>query len=183
MLAYAEIRYLHQLEYGELNSDVHFFRFWLEIPFLRKFGPKIQNCQFKLKSGTWAIQIMKIYNAELNGDFHFFSFLSRNTLFGQIWSKKWNCQFKLKFGTLSNSNIQNSKIMFTFSVLDRKYLSWVRLVQKIKIVSLSWNLVLRRIQICRIQCWCSLVLFLTGSTLFWQISSKNSKLLKVKFDI
>ena len=27
------------------------FSFQPEIPFLGKFGPKIQNCQFKLKSG------------------------------------------------------------------------------------------------------------------------------------
>ena len=30
------------------------FSFRPEIPFLGKFGPKIQNCQFKLKSGIYA---------------------------------------------------------------------------------------------------------------------------------
>ena len=29
-----------------------------------------------------------------------------------------NCQFKLKFGTYSNSNMQNSMVIFTFSVFD-----------------------------------------------------------------
>ena len=37
---------------AELNGDVHFFRFPSEIPSLGKFGPKIQNCQIKLKPGT-----------------------------------------------------------------------------------------------------------------------------------
>ena len=47
--------------------------------------------------------------------------------------------------------MQNSMIMFTFSVLDRKYSFWANLVQKSKIVSLSWNLVPRLTWICRIQ--------------------------------
>ena len=41
------------------------------------------------------------------------------------------------------------------------------MVQKIEIVNLSWNLVLRLIRICRIQGWCSLFLFLTRSTCCW----------------
>ena len=36
----------------ELNGVVHFFCFRPETPFLGKFGPKNQNCQFKLKFGT-----------------------------------------------------------------------------------------------------------------------------------
>ena len=50
-----------------------------------------------------------------------FLFYIGNTLFGQIWSKKSNCQFKLKFGTKTNPIIQNSMVVLTFSVLDRKY--------------------------------------------------------------
>ena len=41
---------------------------------------------------------------------------------------------------------------------------------------LKLYLLLSLIQVCRIQCWCSLFLFLTGNTLFGQIWSKNSKL-------
>ena len=51
--------------------------------------------------------------------------------------KYQNCQFKLKFANKSNSNMQNSMVMFTFSVFDWKYPFWVNSVQKIKIVSLS----------------------------------------------
>ena len=63
-----------------------------------------------------------------------------------------------------------------FAVLDQKYPFWVNLVQKIKIVSFSWNLVLRLIQICRTQWWCSLFPFSTGNSFFGQIWSQNSKL-------
>ena len=50
------------------------------------------------------------------------------------------------------------------SVFDWKYLFWVNLVQKQKIISLGQNFVPRLIQICRISWWCSLLLFLTGNT-------------------
>ena len=50
------------------------------------------------------------------------------------------------------------------SVFNWKYLFWVNLVQKLKIISLSWNFVPRLIQICRIPWWCSFFLFLTGNT-------------------
>ena len=43
--------------------------------------------------------------------------------------------------------MQNSVVVFSFSVLDRKNPFWANLVQKIKIVSLSWNLVPRLIRI------------------------------------
>ena len=35
------------------NAQVRFFRFQLKIPLLGKFGQKNQNCQFKLKFGTY----------------------------------------------------------------------------------------------------------------------------------
>ena len=78
--------------------------------------------------------------------------------------------------------MQNSMVIFTFSAFDRKYPFWENLVQKVKMVSLSWiliprfqleipfsnkfspvnqnclcwNLVLKLIRIWRIQWWCSL---------------------------
>ena len=63
-----------------------------------------------------------------------------------------------------NLNMQDSMVMFTFSVFDQKYPVWVNLVQKIKIVSLSRNLVPVLIWICRSQWWCSLFSFLTENT-------------------
>ena len=39
--------------YTEFNGAVYFFCFGLETPILGKFGPTNQNCQFKLKFGTY----------------------------------------------------------------------------------------------------------------------------------
>ena len=41
---------------------------------------------------------------------------------GKSGPKNQRCQFKLKFGTYSNSNMQNSVVVFTFSVLHGKRL-------------------------------------------------------------
>ena len=95
-----------------------------------------------------------------------FLFLNGNTLY----------QYKLKFGTYTNLNMHNSMVMFNFSVFDWKYPFWTNLVQKVKIISWSWNLVPRLIRICRIQWWCWIFLFLIGNALFGQIWSKKLKL-------
>ena len=106
-------------------------------------------------------------------EFHFLS---------KFGPKNQNCQSKLKFVTWANSNIQNSMLLFTFSVLERKHLFEENLVQKTKIGSLRWNLVSRLIQICRIQWWCLLFVFQSGNNLFGQIWSKKSNCqLKLKF--
>ena len=42
---------------------------------------------------------------------------------------------------------KNSMVIFTSSVFNRKYSFWEKLVQKIKIVSLCWNLVSKMISI------------------------------------
>ena len=49
----------------------------------------------------------------------------------------------MKFDTQTNSNMQNSMVMLIFFVFDLKYPFWTNLVQKIKIVSLRWNLIPR----------------------------------------
>ena len=64
-----------------------------------------------------------------------FSFSTGSTLFAQICSKMLKL-LKLKFESQSNSNMQNSLMLFTFFVFDRKCPFWANLVQKIKIVSL-----------------------------------------------
>ena len=76
-------------------------------------------------------------------------FLIRNTLFGQIWSKSQNYQFKLKFGSYTNSKMLNSIAVFPFFVFDQKCTFWANLVQKVKAISLGWNLVSILIRICR----------------------------------
>ena len=59
------------------------------------------------------------------------------------------------------------------SVFNWKYLFWVNLVQKLKIISLSWNFVPRLIQICRIPWWCSLFPFSTVDTFWGKFGLKN----------
>ena len=89
--------------------------------------------------------------------FTFFHFrLEIIPFLGKFGSKNQINQFKLKFGNYIDSNMQNSLVMFTFSVCDRKYPFWVNLVQKVKINSLSWNMVPTLIRIRRIQWRCSL---------------------------
>ena len=47
-------------EFAKFNVGVYFICFRLEIdPFLGKFGPKNNNCQFKLKIGTYTDSNMK----------------------------------------------------------------------------------------------------------------------------
>ena len=77
-----------------------------------------------------------------------FSVFEQKYPFGANLVQKNNFQFKLKFGTQINSNMHNSMVVFTFSVLEWEYHFWENLVQKVKIVSLSWNLLLILIQIC-----------------------------------
>ena len=48
----------------------------------------------------------------------------------KIGPKNENCQLKLKFGYYTNSNMQNSIMVFTFYVLEQKYSFWANLVQK-----------------------------------------------------
>ena len=60
-----------------------FFCFRPEIPFLDKFAPKQQNCQFKLNLVTRLIQICRI-----QWQCSPCLFYTGNTLFSQILSKK-----------------------------------------------------------------------------------------------
>ena len=61
--------------------------------------------------------------AEFN-DIHFFRFWLRLLLLGKSGPKDQNCQFKLKYGTHTNSNMQNSMVVFTFSFLYWKHPFW-----------------------------------------------------------
>ena len=69
----------------------------------------------------------------------------------------------MKFGTQTNSNIQNSMIIFTFSFSDQKY-PRSNLVQenKLSVQAEIW-LVPGLIRICRIQWRCSLFPISTGN--------------------
>ena len=93
--------------------------------------------------------------------------------------------FKMRF--LRSSKYSKTTVELTFttqkantcspwtdcSVFEWKYPFWVNLIQKPKIVSLSWNLVLRLIQICKIPWRCSFFLFSTRNTFLSKFDSKN----------
>ena len=78
-----------------------------------------------------------------------------------------------KFNIVSNHHRWMQK--HGFSVLDQKYPFWANLLQKIKIVSSSWNLVPRLIRVCRMKWCCSLFFILTVNTLFMQIWQKKNQ--------
>ena len=88
---------------------------------------------------------------------------------GKFGPKNQNYQFKLKFVTWTNSNMQNSIGVFIFLVFDQKCRFWANLVQKVKIISLSWNLVRKFGNLV-------LVSFSAGNTLFETIWSKKWKI-------
>ena len=95
----------------------HFFHFWLELPLLGKLGPKNQNCQFKLKFGTYT-------NSNKQNSVALFCFRPETLFLGKYGPKNQTCQFKLKFSTYINSDIQNSMVVFIFSVLYPKNPFW-----------------------------------------------------------
>ena len=117
----------------------------------------------------------------------------------QFWDKKrrqdiTNFSFKMFkiMRSLRSSKCLKTTVELTFttqkanacspwtacSVFDWKYLFWVSLVQKLnlsyqKTYHLSWNFVLRLIQIFIISWWCSLFLFLTGNTFCGKLGPKK----------
>ena len=67
------------------------------------------------------------------GMFTFWVLIS-STFLGHIWSEnskvKFESFFKVKFDISTDSNMQNSMVVFAASVLDFKYLFWTSLVEK-----------------------------------------------------
>ena len=53
--------------------------------------------------------------------FSFSPFYRKYPFWANLVQKNQNFQFKPKFGTKNNSNLQNSVVVFTFSLLDRKH--------------------------------------------------------------
>ena len=113
----------------------------------------------------------------------FFRFQLEIPFLGKFGKKNQNCQLKLKFGTCTNSNVQNSVVMFTFSVFNWNYPFWANLVQKIKIVSLSWNLVPKLIRKYRIQWHCSFFFVLVRKHPFWANLVQKIKLVSLSWNL
>ena len=85
-----------------------------------------------------------------------FSVFNRNILFWEICFKKSKL-LELKFRLI---RICRSWRWFSvFSFLGLKYPFWVKLVQKFKNITLSWNVVPTHFWICKIRLWWSLFCF------------------------
>ena len=131
---------------------------------------------FKFINLTWSLVLTLTQICIVQWDIHFFCFQRETDFLGKFSPNIQICQFNLKSGAQTNSNMQNSMEMFTSSVSNGKYLFWANLVQIFKFINLTWSLVLRLIQIERIQWGCSLLLFPTGKTFFGQIQSQYTNL-------
>ena len=107
-----------------------------------------------------------------------FLFLTGKTFLGKLGPKNQNCQFELKFRTrliwICRIMLKICGVHFSYFRPEKSFST--NLVKKIKIASLSCNLVSRLIWINRIQWWCLLFLFLIMNVFFRQIWCKNSKL-------
>ena len=75
--------------------------------------------------------------------------------------------------------MQNSMVIYIFSVFNQKYLFGQIWCKKIKLVSLSWNFLPRITWTCRIQCLCSLFLFKTSKNLFWANLVQKNKIVSL----
>ena len=105
-----------ELTFTAQNKRLHslhcLFCFRLEIPFLGKYDPKTQKCQFKLKFGTKT-------NLNMQNSMMLFTFCVFDHKYPSQANliQKLNCQFKLKTGSQMKSNMKNSLAMFIFLIL------------------------------------------------------------------
>ena len=120
-------------------NDVLFFFFWLEILFLGKFGPKIENClvsKIKIVSLSCNLEPMLFQICKVQWWCSlFFVFDQKYTFWANLVPKlkiaclKWSWSLDyFKYEKLSDD------VYFLF---NQKYDFWANLVQKIKVVSLS----------------------------------------------
>ena len=79
--------------------------------------------------------------------------------------------------------MQNSMVMFSFSIFDRKHPLWGNLVQKLKMFSFSWSL-LTRVNANMQNSTVTFTFYITnGNTLFGQIWSKNVKIVSLNWNL
>ena len=84
-----------------------------KYPFWANLVQKIKIISLSLYLALRLIQISRIQLWSSR-----FLFSKRNIFFGQIWSKNWKLFFYREIWT--NSNMQNSMAMYSFSILDQK---------------------------------------------------------------
>ena len=96
------------------------------------FG-KIWSKKIKLTVQAEIWYLDKFEYAEFNDGVQFFCFSSEIPFLDKFGPKNHSCQFKLKFGTDANLNMENSMVMFTLSVFDRKNPFFGKFISK------NWN--------------------------------------------
>ena len=112
---------------------------------------------------------------------YFFGFAQRFRIFGHAFVyNRWKVNVSKVFG-FSVKIFDLLAVRAANAALPNIYTA--SLVQKFKIASLSWNLVLRLIQVCRIHWWCSIFLFESGNTLFGQIWSTKIKIVNLCWNL
>ena len=104
-------------------------------------------------------------------------------LLGPNWSQNQECSGLLKFGTYDISNISISLLMS--KIIFIKYLPLVRrkLVAKLKVLIIYWNLAHSIFQICQSKFWCQKWFLWNIYLLPVQIKPKIKTALKFMFDI
>ena len=130
------------------------YRFWANF---------VQN--LKIVSSIWKLDASLIRYAWFNDSVKFFLFWSDMSFLGKFAQKCQNCYFKVKL-TPRLIQMQNSMMLFSFFVFDQKFFFLPNLIQKVKVITLSWTLAESIAQICRTQWCCSLFPFLPINTRF-----------------
>ena len=155
------------------------FLFWPEIPFSMKFGPKNQNCQFKLKISSFT-------NSSMQNSIVIFNFL----IFNQKCSFWANLVPKIKIFSLKVNLVPKLIIIRRIQWWCLLFHFWPEIPfsgkfgQKIKIVNLSWKLVptLIRMVIFKLNGDIYFFLFSIRNAFFEQIWSQNQNCqFKLKF--
>ena len=102
-----------KFKYAEFIGNVNCFCFQSEIFSLSKFGPKNQNCQFKLEFVTKTN--FNMWNSMKMFTFSIFKW--KYPFLANLVQKIKNCQFKLEFCTWTSLNnlIQKLKSVHFFS--------------------------------------------------------------------
>ena len=110
-------------------------------------------------------------------------FTNHGYLHSTVWKANYSFKMFKIMRSLRSSKCLKTTVDLTFTtqkanacspwtacfVFKWKYFFSVNLVQKHKIIILSWNFITRLIQICRIPWWCSLFLLSTRNTFLGKI--------------
>ena len=134
----------------------------MKLKFRSKFNHVFTNHGY-LHSAVWkALCNLKIKRSQEENiiNFSFKMFKIMRSL------RSWKCLKTTVELTFTTQKANSCSPWTACSVFNWKNLFWVNLIQKLKIISLSWNFVPRLTQICRI-------VFSTGNTFLSKVGPKN----------